>query len=59
MLPFDYIISEKPKLFWTSKGDFWRYEPDFIISVFNQFMFFGVIVAFFFWQNGFLSYELH
>jgi 4-amino-4-deoxy-L-arabinose transferase-like glycosyltransferase len=55
VLPFDYSISAKPKMFWTSKGDFWRYEPDFLISVFNQLLFFGVIVAFFFLAKRFFD----
>src|SRR5215471_14730004 len=48
VLPFGYAISSKPRIFWTFKGEFWRYEPDFIISVFNQLLFFAAIVAFFY-----------
>jgi hypothetical protein len=48
VLPFNYAISSKPKMFWNSKGEFWRYQPDFLISVFNQMLFFGAIVLFFF-----------
>ena len=31
-----------------SPRTFWRYEPDFLISLFNQLVFFGVIVLVFF-----------
>jgi hypothetical protein len=48
VLPFDFSISTKPRSFWSSKGEFSRYQPDFLISVFNQLLFFGAIVAFFF-----------
>ena len=47
VLPFHYSISANPKVFWSSHGDFWRYQPDFLISAFNQLLFFGAIVAFF------------
>jgi hypothetical protein len=48
VLPFHFEISSKPNIFWTSGGQFWRYQPDFIISAFNQLLFFGSIVSFFF-----------
>src|ERR1051326_6647085 len=48
VLPFHFDISSKPKIFWTSRGEFWRYQPDFLISAFNQLLFFGCIVLFFF-----------
>lgn len=34
--------------FWSMGGNFWRYEPDFVISLFNQLLFFGLIVSVFF-----------
>jgi hypothetical protein len=55
VLPFDYAISAKPKIFWTSKGEFWRYQPDFLISVFNQLLFFGAIVAFYYLAKRFFD----
>jgi hypothetical protein len=55
VLPFNYTISAKPKFFWSSKGEFWRYQPDFLISVFNQLLFFGAIVAFFFLARRFFD----
>ena len=48
VLPFRYPIPAKPKIFWSAKGDFWRYQPDFLISAFNQLLFLGAIIAFFF-----------
>jgi len=55
VLPFHYEISEKPKMFWTLKGEFWRHQPDFLISVFNQFLFFGAIVAFYYLAKRFFD----
>src|SRR5262245_54515602 len=50
VLPFDYAIpvTGQAKPFWTSEGKFWRYQPDFLISLFNQLLFFAVIVLVFF-----------
>ena len=48
VLPFDYAVSATPKGFWASGGRFWRYQPDFLISLFNQLLFFAVIVMVFF-----------
>src|SRR6267142_5458536 len=55
VLPFDYVISAKPKIFWSSKGEFWRYQPDFLISVFNQLLFSGAIVAFYYLAKRFFD----
>jgi len=55
VLPFQYAISVKPKMFWSSRGEFWRYEPDFLISAFNQLLFFGAIVGFFFLAKRFFD----
>jgi len=55
VLPFHYEISAKPKIFWSYKGEFWRYQPDFLISVFNQLLFFAFIVAFFFLAKRFFD----
>jgi 4-amino-4-deoxy-L-arabinose transferase-like glycosyltransferase len=46
--PFKYELSAKPRPFWTYDGRFWRYEPDFLIALLNQLLFFGVIVLVFF-----------
>jgi hypothetical protein len=48
VLPFHYLLPAKPKPFWSVNGRFWRYEPDFLIGVVNQVLFFGVIALTFF-----------
>lgn len=51
-LPFNYNIpsdNEKPLRFWSSKGRFARYQPDFIIALFNQVLFFALIALVFLW----------
>jgi hypothetical protein len=35
VLPFHYSIDTKSS-FWGNNGSFWRYEPDFLIAVFNE-----------------------
>src|SRR5438876_4495460 len=56
VLPFEFAIPViKPKPFWSNNGAFWRYEPDFLISVFNQLLFFGVMVLFFFLARRFFD----
>jgi hypothetical protein len=55
VLPFHFEISAQPKIFWSNKGEFWRYQPDFLISVFNQFLFFAAIVAFYFLAKRFFD----
>lgn len=56
VLPFKYPV-DKTHPFWSvparrptpdNPRDFWRYEPDFLISLFNQVLFFAVIVLTFF-----------
>ena len=39
---------EPTKPFWNREGRFWRYQPDFVIAVFNELIFLGVIVLTFF-----------
>ena len=36
VLPFHWAISDKPASFWTINGQFARYQPDFLIALFNQ-----------------------
>ncbi|MCU0782493.1 MAG: glycosyltransferase family 39 protein [Verrucomicrobia bacterium] len=43
VLPFKWVIGP-PKPFWSQNGRFWRYEPDFLISLFNEVIFFAVIL---------------
>lgn len=45
--PFHYAINLKNG-FWANDGLFARYQPDFVIGVFNQLLFLAVVVAAFF-----------
>ena len=36
--------TETTKPFWSSAGVFWRYQPDFVISLFNQVLFLPVVL---------------
>ncbi|MSU57520.1 MAG: hypothetical protein EXS35_04965 [Pedosphaera sp.] len=36
------------KAFWSKDGRFWRYQPDLVISLFNEVIMFGVILLTFF-----------
>jgi hypothetical protein len=47
-LPFNYAISKKPSFFWSKEGKFYRYQPDFLIALFNQALFLCVVVLSFF-----------
>src|SRR5205814_7120424 len=43
-LSFRYPLSDKPQPFWSKDGRFWRYQPDFLIVVFNQVIIIIVVV---------------
>jgi 4-amino-4-deoxy-L-arabinose transferase-like glycosyltransferase len=43
VLPFRYTHDSSSRL-WNSEGRFARYQPDFLIALFNQLLFLGVIV---------------
>jgi hypothetical protein len=45
-LPFDYKVNLK-KAFWTNNGSFWRYQPDFLIALFNELLLLVVVVLVF------------
>jgi hypothetical protein len=47
VLPFDYTITTT-KPFWSNGGRFWRFKPDFMITMFNQLLFLAVITLVFF-----------
>ena len=50
VLPFDYkIIKGEP--FWSSGDRFLRYQPDFLIAVFNELLFAAMVVVAFFWAR--------
>lgn len=48
VLPFEYLLPAKPKPFWTDNSKFARFQPDFLIGLFNQLLFYGVVVLTFF-----------
>jgi hypothetical protein len=48
VLPFNYAISKTPGRFWGSAGKFYRYQPDFLIAIFNQIVLFGLVISSFF-----------
>jgi hypothetical protein len=47
ILPFHYDTGLK-RGFWSYNGSFWRYQPDFLISVFNELLLIVLMVAVFF-----------
>ena len=46
-LSFRYLLPDKPMPFWSNDGKFWRYQPDFLIGLLNQILFFAVVVLVF------------
>jgi len=42
LLPFHFAINAKSS-FWGNNGNFWRYEPDFLIAVFNEILLLAVV----------------
>lgn len=47
ILPFHFAVDLK-SVFWADNGLFWRYQPDFLIGIFNQLLFFAAVVAVYF-----------
>ncbi|MDD5138791.1 MAG: glycosyltransferase family 39 protein [Verrucomicrobiales bacterium] len=47
VLPFDYTVNLKSQL-WTNNGNFWRYQPDFFIALFNEALLLIIVVMTFF-----------
>lgn len=47
VLPFHFTV-EPQKVFWGDGGSFQRYEPEFLITVFNELLLVGVTLATFF-----------
>ena len=45
--PFHYPVELK-KPFWSNSGRFWRYQPDFLIAVFNEILMLAVVALTFF-----------
>jgi hypothetical protein len=50
VLPFNYTASTTQR-FWSRGGRFLRYQPDFLIAVFNQLLFGVVILLAFLWAR--------
>lgn len=48
VLPFRFQLTDKPMRFWSPGGRFVRYQPDFLIAVFNQFLLFVTLVLVYF-----------
>ena len=47
VLPFHYPLNLK-SAFWSSSGNFWRYEPDFLIAAFNEVLLLVMVILTFF-----------
>jgi 4-amino-4-deoxy-L-arabinose transferase-like glycosyltransferase len=47
IVPFQYAINLKSN-FWATNGLFARFQPDFVISIFNQLLFLAAVVVSFF-----------
>jgi hypothetical protein len=47
ILPFNFAVNLK-SAFWANNGVFWRYQPDFVIGVFNEVLFFVAVIATYF-----------
>lgn len=50
VLPFNHTALTT-KQFWSSQGHFWRYQPDFLIAVFNEFLLLIVIAVAALWAR--------
>lgn len=44
ILPFNFAVNLK-SAFWANNGVFWRYQPDFVIGVFNEVLFFVAVIV--------------
>ncbi|MGN6553969.1 MAG: hypothetical protein ACTHLW_09625 [Verrucomicrobiota bacterium] len=49
-LPFRFEVSNAGS-FWSKAGNFWRYQPDFLITWFNQLLLLIVILLTYFWAR--------
>src|SRR2546423_3776816 len=45
VLPFRYEIPYKPQRFWSYEGQFYRYQPEFLIALFNQVLFLCLVLV--------------
>lgn len=51
VLPFEHEASSN-RPFWSSNGRFWRYQPDFLITWFNQLLLLGIAALTFLWARS-------
>jgi hypothetical protein len=58
VLPFRYEIPEKPQRFWSFENEFYRYEPDFLITLFNQVLFLCLVLAVFFLARRLFDHQV-
>ncbi len=47
ILPFEFTLPAKPVPFWSPGGHFTRYQPDFLIAIFNQVLFLITVILVF------------
>ena len=47
VVPFEYVIPDKPVPFFRTEGRFARHQPDFLIGLFNQVLFFATVALVF------------
>jgi hypothetical protein len=55
VLPFRFPV-DTTHAFWSrprnpTQREFWRYQPDFLIALFNQLLFLGLVLLVFFWAR--------
>jgi dolichyl-phosphate-mannose-protein mannosyltransferase len=50
VLPFQYPVNLK-NAFWSNNGTFWRYEPDFLIALFNEALLLVMVALTFFFAR--------
>lgn len=50
VLPFDFEVTTT-KSFWSQSGYFLRYEPEFLIAIFNELVFMGVVLLAYLWAR--------
>ena len=50
VLPFDFAASAT-RPFWSSNGHFMRYQPDFLITLFNEFLFAALVIVAMLWAR--------
>lgn len=56
--PFNFKIPQeklRTRSFWGDLGNFQRYEPDFLIALFNEILFLSVIALVFLWARKFFD----